>query len=134
MIRCVFQRLPGEMFFHTDYRPVIRDANNYVIDEQMQIAPHLMPAPFLVDIDGNPHPAQYQRLVPGREDCHDQQLVPMVVVTPSGEWTCLLQFLLYREFVQSLESSPKSLQLKLKIPTPGKSWDEALLPQNPGRV
>jgi len=84
MLCCVFQRLPEEMFFHTDYRPLVRDANNYVIDEQMQIAPHLMPSPFLVDIDGNPHPAHYQRLVPGREDCKDQQLVPMVVVTPSG--------------------------------------------------
>ena len=84
MLRFVSQRLPEEMFFHTDYRPLIRDANNYVIDEQTQIAPHLMPAPFLVDIDGNPHPAHYQRLVPGREHCHDQLLVPMVVVTPSG--------------------------------------------------
>jgi len=91
MLRCVFQRLPEEMFFHTDYRPLIRDANNYVIDEQMQIAPHLMPAPFLVDIDGNPHPAHDQRLVPGREDCQDQQLVPMVVVTPSGWSTRILK-------------------------------------------
>jgi len=85
VVRCVFQRLPEEMFFHTDYRPLVYDANSYVIDEQMQIAPHLMPAPFLVDIDGNPHPSQYQRLVPGREVCHDRQLVPMVVVTPSGQ-------------------------------------------------
>jgi len=80
------------MFFHTDYRPLIRDANNYVIDEQMQIAPHLMPSPFLVDIDGNPHPAHYQRLVPGREDFHDQQLVPMIVVTPSGQSAIFLLF------------------------------------------
>ena len=93
VLLCVFQRLPEEMFFHTDYRPLVRDTNNYVIDEQMQIAPHLMPAAFLVDIDGNPHPSQYQRLVPGREDCRDQQLVPMVVVTPSGQSTsCLADF------------------------------------------
>lgn len=28
-----------------------------------QQAPHLMPPPFLVDVDGNPHPTKYQRLV-----------------------------------------------------------------------
>ena len=32
---------------------------------QTQTAPHLMPPPFLVDVDGNPHPLHYQRLVPG---------------------------------------------------------------------
>jgi hypothetical protein len=80
----IFQ-LPEEMFFHTDYRPLIRDANHYVLDEQTQQPPHLMPPPFLVDIDGNPHSARYQRLVPGREECQDSQLVPMVVVNPSGE-------------------------------------------------
>ena len=78
--------MPEEMFFHTDYRPLIRDANNYVLDEQTQLPPHLMPPPFLVDIDGNPHPARFQRLVPGREHCDDGQLVPMVVVTPSGKF------------------------------------------------
>ena len=66
------------MFFHTDYRPLIRDTNNYVLDEQTQQAPHLMPPPFLVDIDGNPHPPCYQRLVPGRESCKDEQLVPQL--------------------------------------------------------
>lgn len=72
------------MFFHTDYRPLIRDANNYVLDEQTQQAPHLMPPPFLVDVDGNPHPPRYQRLVPGREDCRDEQLIPQMGVTSSG--------------------------------------------------
>lgn len=72
------------MFFHTDYRPVIRDANNYVLDEQTQQAPHLMPPPFLVDVDGNPHPPRYQRLVPGREGCRDEQLIPQMGVTSSG--------------------------------------------------
>lgn len=72
------------MFFHTDYRPLIRDANNYVLDEQTQQAPHLMPPPFLVDVDGNPHPPRYQRLVPGREGCRDEQLIPQMGVTSSG--------------------------------------------------
>lgn len=72
------------MFFHSDYRPLIRDANNYVLDEQTQQAPHLMPPPFLVDVDGNPHPARYQRLVPGRENCREEQLIPQMGVTSSG--------------------------------------------------
>ena len=75
-----YQKLPDQVFFHTDYRPVIRDANHYAIDEQTQCAPHLMPPPFLVDIDGNPYPPNYQRLVPGRETCSDSQLVPYVAV------------------------------------------------------
>ena len=33
---------------------------------QTQMAPHLMPPPFLVDVDGNPHPQMYQLLIPGR--------------------------------------------------------------------
>ena len=61
-----FKKVPYEQFFHTDYRPVIRDSNNYVLDEQTQTAPHLMPPPFLVDVDGNPHPCEYQMLLPGR--------------------------------------------------------------------
>ena len=37
-----------------------------------------MPPPFLVDVDGNPHPPHYQRLVPGRENCKEEQLVPQL--------------------------------------------------------
>uniref|UniRef100_A0A4W3HK84 Bromodomain and WD repeat-containing protein 1 n=1 Tax=Callorhinchus milii TaxID=7868 RepID=A0A4W3HK84_CALMI len=73
-----YEKIPDQMFFHTDYRPLIRDVNNYVLDEQTQQAPHLMPPPFLVDVDGNPHPTRYQRLVPGRENCMDEQLVPQL--------------------------------------------------------
>ncbi|XP_075869726.1 PH-interacting protein [Nelusetta ayraudi] len=79
-----FDTIADQMFFHTDYRPLIRDANNYVLDEQTQQAPHLMPPPFLVDVDGNPHPPRYQRLVPGREGCRDEQLIPQMGVTSSG--------------------------------------------------
>nr|XP_022911448.1 bromodomain and WD repeat-containing protein 3 isoform X1 [Onthophagus taurus] len=76
--------LPKELFFHTDYRPLVRDPNNIVLDEQTQIAPHLMPPPFLVDIDGNPYPPVLQRLVPGRENCDSEQLVPNIVVGNEG--------------------------------------------------
>ncbi|OBS79128.1 hypothetical protein A6R68_18480, partial [Neotoma lepida] len=74
-----------KMFFHTDYRPLIRDANNYVLDEQTQQAPHLMPPPFLVDVDGNPHPTKFQRLVPGRENCKDEQLIPQLGYVANGD-------------------------------------------------
>ncbi|KAM6992732.1 PH-interacting protein isoform 2-T2 [Tautogolabrus adspersus] len=79
-----YDKIADQMFFHTDYRPLIRDANNYVLDEQTQQAPHLMPPPFLVDVDGNPHPPRYQRLVPGREGCRDEHLIPQMGVTSSG--------------------------------------------------
>ncbi|CAI9738520.1 PH-interacting protein-like isoform X2 [Octopus vulgaris] len=79
------KKVPMEVFFHTDYRPLIRDANNYVLDEQTQQPPHLMPAPFLVDIDGNPYRPIMQRLVPGREHCKDEQLVPQVAVNEEGD-------------------------------------------------
>uniref|UniRef100_A0A4W3H5X2 Bromo domain-containing protein n=1 Tax=Callorhinchus milii TaxID=7868 RepID=A0A4W3H5X2_CALMI len=82
-----YEKIPEQMFFHTDYRPLIRDANNFVLDEQTQQAPHLMPPPFLVDVDGNPHPTKYQRLVPGRENCLDEQLIPQLgyVAMSDGE-------------------------------------------------
>ncbi|KAG7262048.1 hypothetical protein CRUP_017801 [Coryphaenoides rupestris] len=52
--------------------------------DKTQQAPHLMPPPFLVDVDGNPHPTRYQRLVPGRESCREEQLIPQMGVTSSG--------------------------------------------------
>ncbi|XP_053329912.1 bromodomain and WD repeat-containing protein 3 [Spea bombifrons] len=79
-----YEKIPEQMFFHTDFRPLIRDANNYVLDEQTQQAPHLMPPPFLVDVDGNPHPTKFQRLVPGRENCKDEQLIPQLGYVSNG--------------------------------------------------
>lgn len=76
--------LPKELFFHTDYRPLIRDSNHYVLDEQTQTMPHLMPPPFLVDVDGNPHPPAFQRLVPGRECCPTDQLIPNIAEGGDG--------------------------------------------------
>ncbi|KAJ8280897.1 hypothetical protein GJAV_G00060650 [Gymnothorax javanicus] len=82
-----YEKLPDQLFFHTDYRPLIRDANGFVLDEQTQQAPHLMPPPFLVDVDGNPHPPRHQRLVPGRENFADEHLIPQLgyVATSDGE-------------------------------------------------
>ncbi|XP_035213977.1 PH-interacting protein-like isoform X2 [Stegodyphus dumicola] len=80
-----YKKVPEEQFFHTDYRPLIRDIHHHVLDEQTQMAPHLLPPPFLVDIDGNPYPPNLQRLVPGREHCNDSQLIPYVAVSAEGE-------------------------------------------------
>ncbi|KAH8278786.1 hypothetical protein KR018_009477, partial [Drosophila ironensis] len=79
-----YKMLPTELFFHTDFRPLLRDAQHHVVDEQTQIMPHLMPPPFLVDADGNPHPTKYQRYVPGRENCSTDQLIPNLTVGVDG--------------------------------------------------
>nr|CAI5864220.1 unnamed protein product [Callosobruchus analis] len=76
----LYEKLPKELFFHTDYRPLVRDSEHRVLDEQTQVPPHLMPPPFLVDVEGNPYPPYLQRMVPGREMCNLEQLVPNVVV------------------------------------------------------
>lgn len=93
-----FLQIPEQMFFHTDYRPLIRDSNNYVLDEQTQQAPHLMPPPFLVDVDGNPHPSHYQRLVPGRENCKEDQLIPQLGYMANST-ICLLVIQCFRIFL-----------------------------------
>lgn len=100
-----YASLPDQLFFHTDYRPLMRDSNNYVLDEQTQQAPHLMPPPFLVDIDGNPYPPVLQRLVPGREKCRDDQLVPELAVNEDGE-----QQVLGERALQSSDENASSAQ------------------------
>lgn len=62
-----YKDLPEQMFFHTDYRALIRDIRNFVLDDQTHLAPHLMPRPTLVDMNGNPHPQHYQRFVPNHD-------------------------------------------------------------------
>ena len=41
----------------------MRDSHHYVIDEQSQLPPHLLPPPYLVDIDGHAHPIQHQESI-----------------------------------------------------------------------
>ncbi|CAF0910563.1 unnamed protein product [Adineta steineri] len=57
-----------EQFFHNDLRPVIRDSNDNVLDEQQQIPPHLLPPPYLIDDHGHAYSYEIQRSVPGREN------------------------------------------------------------------
>lgn len=87
----VIRKVPLALFFHTDYRPLVRDLNNVVLDEQTQMPPHLMPPPFLVDMDGNPYPPYLQRLVPGREHCDIDQLVPNVVLSDEGQQEVIME-------------------------------------------
>ena len=75
----------------------MRDANGYVLDEQTQQAPHLMPPPFLVDIDGNPYPPSVQKLVPGREHLKDEHLVPQLAVNEEGKFVCINLFFILVE-------------------------------------
>lgn len=74
-----YRDLPEQMFFHTDYRALIRDIRNFVMDEQTHVAPHLMPRPILVDMNGYPYPDSYQRLVP------DYKNGERVVIAPLSE-------------------------------------------------
>ena len=43
-----YEKYPAELFFHTDYRPLLRDSYHNVVDEQTQTLPHLMPPPLLI--------------------------------------------------------------------------------------
>ena len=38
----------------------MQDRNHFVVDEQSQLPPHLLPPPYLVDVDGHPHPSKCQ--------------------------------------------------------------------------
>uniref|UniRef100_A0A0K2UST4 Bromo domain-containing protein n=1 Tax=Lepeophtheirus salmonis TaxID=72036 RepID=A0A0K2UST4_LEPSM len=72
-----YSKLPKELFFHTDYRPLLRDSFNNVVDEQTQVPPHLLSSPFLVDSEGFPYQPQIQRFVRGREFLSDgEALIP----------------------------------------------------------
>ncbi|KAL6076121.1 Bromodomain and WD repeat-containing protein 3 [Balamuthia mandrillaris] len=50
--------VPLEQFFHTDYSPLLRDSNHWVIDQQTQLPPHLMPHPVLCTVNGTPYAQQ----------------------------------------------------------------------------
>ena len=52
------QKCPEEMFFHSDYRPLLRDAAHHVVDEQTQVKilnaelPYNRPLTYLYKITG----------------------------------------------------------------------------------
>lgn len=41
----------------------MQDRNHFVVDEMSQLPPHLLPPPYLVNIDGNAHPLRYQEAI-----------------------------------------------------------------------
>ncbi|ELR15499.1 Bromodomain containing protein [Acanthamoeba castellanii str. Neff] len=53
-----YQSVPVEQFFETDYHPLLRDLNHWVLDEATQLPPHRMPKPLLCTIDGVPYKQQ----------------------------------------------------------------------------
>ena len=67
-----YARTPDEQFFHTDFRPLMKDARGFVVDEQTVLAPNMMQPPFLVNSHGVPYPADDQRFVPGRRNNAEQ--------------------------------------------------------------
>lgn len=56
--------VPDQMFFSTDYAHMIHDVQHFVMDEATHMAPHLLPAPYLVDMNGTVYPDEFQPLVP----------------------------------------------------------------------
>ncbi len=54
-----------------------------------------MPPPFLVDVDGNPHPPRFQRLVPGRENIADEHLVPQLGYVATSKFPTVVITFLY---------------------------------------
>lgn len=58
---------PQQLFFNTDYWPLRRDETGVILDQNTGEAPHLMSAPYLVNVEGVAYPPHIQRMVPGRE-------------------------------------------------------------------
>uniref|UniRef100_A0A915PM02 Bromo domain-containing protein n=1 Tax=Setaria digitata TaxID=48799 RepID=A0A915PM02_9BILA len=82
---------PKEQFFHTDYMPLILDENNYFVDEETEIAPHLMGPPRMVDADGVDYDDDVQAMVPGRDLLlRDDSLIPQNPPWLSRPMVCTL--------------------------------------------
>uniref|UniRef100_A0A8C7V7E3 Bromo domain-containing protein n=1 Tax=Oncorhynchus mykiss TaxID=8022 RepID=A0A8C7V7E3_ONCMY len=127
-----YEKIPDQMFFHTDFRPLIRDANNFVLDEQTQQAPHLMPPPFLVDVDGNPHPTHYQRLVPGRESCKDEHLVPQLGYMANGDGEVVEQVIGQQTAEEGHGESPLDVLIRELQNQPDERRDQDGVPEGEG--
>uniref|UniRef100_A0A8C7WL18 Bromo domain-containing protein n=1 Tax=Oncorhynchus mykiss TaxID=8022 RepID=A0A8C7WL18_ONCMY len=127
-----YEKIPDQMFFHTDFRPLIRDANNFVLDEQTQQAPHLMPPPFLVDVDGNPHPTHYQRLVPGRESCKEEHLVPQLGYMANGDGEVVEQVIGQLTADEGQGESPLDVLIRQLQNQPDERRDQEREPEGEG--
>ena len=50
-----YKKLPYELFFETDYHPLVTDGDGYVIDEHTGLAPHLTNPGLYTNRDNEPH-------------------------------------------------------------------------------
>ena len=50
-----YSELPYELFFETDYHPLVTDGDGYVIDEHTGLAPHLTNSGLYTNRDNEPH-------------------------------------------------------------------------------
>ncbi|KAE9548571.1 hypothetical protein FO519_008222 [Halicephalobus sp. NKZ332] len=62
----VAKKVPRQQFFHSDYLPCGNDVNNFTIDLQTRLPPHLNNPPMLVQLENIPHAVEWQRKIPGR--------------------------------------------------------------------
>ena len=60
------KKVPKQQFFHSDYSPCGNDANNFTVDLQTRLPPHLNNPPMLVQLENIPHAVEWQRKIPGR--------------------------------------------------------------------
>lgn len=85
-----YRQVPEQMFFHTDYQSLIRDANHFVMDDNTHLVPYLMPRPQLVDMNGLPYPAALQRLVPDHR-CGERFVIPPMSQTKLDNMANLIE-------------------------------------------
>lgn len=71
----LYQKVPDQMFFSTDYGQLITDIQHFVMDEATHMPPHLMPKPQLVDMNGCPYPRALQSLVTDYQ-CGQRPVIP----------------------------------------------------------
>jgi len=48
-------QLPDELFFETDYHPLIRDREGFVVDEQTGLTPHLQNPGMFTNSQNEPY-------------------------------------------------------------------------------
>lgn len=85
----LYQKIPEQMFFSTDYAPLIVDIQHFVMDEATHMPPHLMPKPLLVDMNGNPYPRSMQSLVTDYQ-CGQRAVVPAMTPIQLSELSSVI--------------------------------------------
>ncbi len=120
-----YDRLPVELFFHTDYRPLLRDSFHNVVDEQTQVPPHLLPPPFLVDAEGSPYPGYIQTFVPGREKMSESEALLPGEAAALGQARDQLQQQHHFQQGQGPQQQPEAHRLQQPVERPINHNDSA---------